>query len=167
MPPVAGALQRRYPAELVPGGNGVARGGDGRIYSFCGSTSAAYTPATNTWTAFRHDPISRRAFAVAAGKNGAILVVGGCCDGTGSALNAAEFYSPHTNTWSAVAPMPTPRMSLALSYASGKFYALGGSDSVGNVTDEVDSFNPSTNRWSGCRPFARDGSVRARGGDGP
>jgi N-acetylneuraminic acid mutarotase len=164
------------PGGACPGGNAVARGGDGRIYSFCGSASAAYNPATNTWTAFRPDPISRGAFAVAAGKNGAILVVGGCCDGTGSALNAAEFYSPHTNTWRAVAPMPTPRMSLALSFASGKFYALGGSDNVGNVTDEVDAFNPSTNRWSVVAPLpgtgqcelgavtGRDGRIYAIGG---
>jgi N-acetylneuraminic acid mutarotase len=136
------------PGGGCAGGNAVARGGDGRIYSFCGSASAAYNPATNTWSAFQPDPVNREAFAVAEGKNGAILVVGGCCNGAGNALGVAEFYSPHTNAWRKVASMPTPRMSLALTFASGKFYALGGSDSVGNVTAEVDAYDPSTNTWS-------------------
>ncbi len=136
------------PGGACPGGDAVARGGNGKIYSFCGAASAAYHPATNRWTAFKADPVTRSAFAVAAGENGAILVVGGCCDSTGNVLGTAELYSPHANTWRAVAPLPTPRMSLALTFAGGKFYALGGSDSVGNVTAEVDAFNPATNSWT-------------------
>jgi N-acetylneuraminic acid mutarotase len=142
------AAEASMPGGACSGGNAVARGGDGRLYSFCGSASAAYNPTTNSWSPFKPDPVSREAFAVAEGKNGAILVVGGCCNSVGDALGVAEFYSPHTNAWRKVASMPTGRMSLSLTFAGGKFYALGGSDSVGNVTAEVDAYNPSTNTWS-------------------
>jgi N-acetylneuraminic acid mutarotase len=144
------------PTSTCGGTATVARGGDGRIYWFCGSRSEAYTPGTNTWRTFAADPVNRAESAAAEGPHGAILVVGGCCDGSGNALQTAEFYSPSTNAWSTVASMPTARMSLALTYAAGKFYALGGTDAQGNTMSTVEEFNPSSGTWSAGPDLPQD-----------
>lgn len=156
----------------TPGGvcdGAVARGGDGRIYSFCEGSNEAFAPSTNTWRAFAPDPVLRSGFAVAEGVHGAILVVGGY-DDRGNSLGTAEFYSPSHNRWTQVAPMPTPRSWLALAFASGRFYAFGGADEYGfNPMSTVEAFNPSTNTWStvsdsGLNSVCNLGAVT--GGDG-
>lgn len=171
-----------------------ATGRDGRIYAIGGvgsqgeseaytATVEAYTPSTNTWTAVAPMPTARAGAAAAAGHDGRIYVIGGCCDPANNhAFSTVEAYTPSTNTWSTVAPLPSPRMILgAVTARNGRIYTIGGRlDDTGTTNccavTNVEAYRPETNRWESVAPLplpveevavalGADGRIYAFGGN--
>jgi hypothetical protein len=67
--------------------------------------------------------------AAAAGPDGDILALGGCCHP--HAVRLVDIYSPRTNTWSAGPQMLVRRSTLGAAVIGDRVYAVGG-DNAGN-----------------------------------
>ena len=147
---------------------GVAVGGDGRIYAFGGNgglasdpngdtgellaTSEAYNPSTNKWQGVPALPTPRAGMATVGDTgpdgNGDVYVIGGW-DAVGDGYLADNLrYDPSTNTWATMAPMPTPReYASAVVGSDGDIYVVGGMDSTGGLST-VEIYNPTTDHWT-------------------
>ncbi len=180
-------------------GTGGAVGPDGRIYAIdclmetfpppahptSDCFAVAYDPSTDTWTdgAPLHWPGTFDSFAVAAGGDGRIYVVGGafngcfpptCSPSIPQPSNRVFAYDTVSNTWSEVAFMPTPRWGLAATTGpDGKIYAVGGTTRDAphlptRVVDTVEVYDPTTDTWArvGCLPTLRTDLAAATGPDG-
>lgn len=147
---------------------GVAVGGDGRIYAFGGNgglasdpngdtdellaTAEAYDPSTSRWQGVAALPTAREGMATVGDTgtdgNGDIYVIGGW-DAVGDGYLADNLrYDPSTDTWATMAPMPTPReYASAVVGSDGDIYVIGGMDDTGALST-VEIYDPSTNHWS-------------------
>ena len=114
----------------------------GRIYYIggldswpSGHTSAVYiyNPSTNTFTQGAPMPAGReRGAGGVAVYNGKIYYAGGLHDG--QAKPWFDVYDPASNSWSKLPDMPRDRDHFQAAVVGGKFYAIGGRDSLIDAT---------------------------------
>jgi N-acetylneuraminic acid mutarotase len=196
------------PLPLPRLGLGAATGADGRVYTVGGNgpenardanneqdlgVVEAYDPSRNTWACSRDDassgcathrlaplPTPRHGFAVVAGADGRLYVIGGA-DLSGT-LQTVEAYDPSRNTWACsrgdaapgcathrLAPLPTPRQRFAAALgADGRLYVVGGYTPSGGYLATAEAYAPASNTWSplASLPSPRGFLAAARGGDG-
>lgn len=117
----------------------------------------AYDPATDTWTVKASLPTDRSDYAVAAGPNGKIYVLGGQIINQTRHLDLVEVYDTVSNSWSTGPTMPVGRFRpSAIAGLDGKLYIFGGttvaSDWDRHYEYAVDVLDPSTNTWSSGTP---------------
>lgn len=150
---------------------------NGRIYVLDGRTVSAFTPSTKTWATVTTLPTDRVSYAVVAGGDGRIYVIGGDQGGGTQEVGTVEAYTPSTNTWDTVASMPTARYDLAAALGpDGKIYAIGGRTASPVGLGNVEVYTPSTNTWATApsmptprhlfQAVAANGNIYAMGGAG-
>ncbi len=61
--------------------------------------------------------------------------------------SAFEVYDPASDAWTELAPMPTARYGLSLVAASGRLYAIGGTDGSSPALATVESYDPTSGTW--------------------
>ncbi|MCP4543575.1 MAG: DUF11 domain-containing protein [Chloroflexi bacterium] len=123
---------------------------DGKLYVFGGFTSSGYDanttyeydPAADTWSEKAPMPGGGRSFAVAAGLNGKIYVVGGWYE-----ANTVEVYDPTLDSWSVAAPMNVGRQSPGLTTAPDGYLYVAGGGSGWTGLDSAERYDPSTDTW--------------------
>jgi large repetitive protein len=127
-------------SDPVPGGpreDIAVAAHDGKLYTFGGAssnaftadstTSAVYDPAAPTgsrWTTLAPMPTPRTG-AAAISWNGLIWIIGGL-DASGNSTNTTLTYNPTTNTWSTGLALPEPRDNAGATILSGHLYLFGG-----------------------------------------
>jgi N-acetylneuraminic acid mutarotase len=109
------------------------------------------------WLPIASLPTTRKAFAVAVGKDGRIYTIGGQTDGGGGwgggspqrPLSAVvEVYDPATDHWSTAGSLSQPRALMAASTGrDGRVYAMSGKNSMG-LTNLVEVYDPKSNAWT-------------------
>ena len=137
---------------------------NGKIYAVGGedvnshplNNLEVYDPATNTWAIKSPMPTTRCWLGVDA-FNGILYAVGGSVSMSGggiySTFNTVEAYDPSTDNWSTKAPMPTSRGALAVQFANGILYAIGGGTN-GQVLATNEAYNPVTDSWTTKSPLS-------------
>lgn len=131
---------------------GVAVGG--KIYYIGGllgwpvphvGTVYIFDPATNTFSQGASMPSARaRGAGGAAVYQGKIYYAGGLHDG--ASVRWFDVYDPATNTWSRLPNMPNARDHFHGAIVDGKFYAIGGRNTVRIGANDV--FDFSTGQWT-------------------
>lgn len=117
-----------------------------------------YTPATNTWEAFR--PMSAPRYAHVAAwipaANRGLCVAGGLSSGKNVEgqpiivlLTGGECYNPASGMgWQATGELNFPRYNAGSAFGpDGNWYIFGGVDSQGNAVPEVEVYDPVGNSW--------------------
>ena len=104
-------------------------------------TVYVYDPATDTFTEGAPMPQGRsRGAGGVAVHDGKIYYAGGLHDG--KAVAWFDVYNPATNTWTQLPNMPRVRDHFHAAVVDGKFYAIGGRDSVVSaMTTKVDVYD--------------------------
>jgi N-acetylneuraminic acid mutarotase len=144
--------------------------------------AVAYSPDTDSWSdrASFHRDGTFRGFAVAAGGDARIYLIGGLFDGCPGLprsdpqpVNEVLVYDPASDTWSTVAPMSAGRFDLTASTTlDGRIVVFGGitRDNPGDplrTIGTVEEYDPSTNTWSrGVCSIARARMASATAADG-
>lgn len=144
-----------------------------QIYVLGGSASVieSFDPSANTWTEFRSDLWTARAYHSATMVDGKVFVFGGY---NGSYLSSVEALDPQTLSWSGRTAMPTARRYHASVELGGKVYLIGGHNAGGTLST-VDVYDPVTDSYSSAAPLqvgrqshaacTRDGRIYVFGGN--
>jgi hypothetical protein len=138
-------------------GAGAAVGYNGRLYVFGGERgvsvgdSAAFDPATDSWTTLTPMPTPRNHIGAAVAR-GKIYVIGG----RPSQLNTNEAYDPVTDTWTAKTPMPTARSGHAVTSLDNSIFAFGGEgnrNSPVGTFSQSETYNVDLDLWTSLEPM--------------
>jgi hypothetical protein len=144
------------PAAAVANGKVYVIGGWGASGT-CLATVEEYDPVLDTWTPRASMPTARCGLA-AVELDGRVWAIGGTQFNGGYSADRAvvETYDPVADQWTVTAPgMLTPRCYIAAATASGKIYAIGGTntDQTPGGSTTVEAFDPATNQWSEAPPL--------------
>jgi N-acetylneuraminic acid mutarotase len=130
---------------------------------------SAYDPASNTWHALPHTPLTPRNNAAGAWTGSEMVVAGGFASPSGSATDAkyvtdGAAWNAHTNSWHAIAPMPTTFTGSPTAVWTGREVLVWSSVATfeNGGREVVLAYNPTTDKWrtlpaSGLAP--RNGAV--------
>ena len=129
---------------------------------------SAYDPATNTVTA-KPTPPKLTADGVTGVIDGKLYVLPGICSGEvypypfyceHEAYRRLFRYNPATNYWATKRPAPHYHANGAGGVINGKFYAVGGEDSLSRPVAALDRYDPATDTWKTLAPLPAAGSAR-------
>lgn len=165
----------RAPLPLARGGLAAATLRDGRVLAIGGtigpaptSTAAAYTPASDSWSAIASMANPRSYPAIARGIDGRVYVFGGVTNALlMRATDLGEVYDPASNSWAALRPMPRERSNAtAVTASDGRIYVFGGLAAGGSI-ESIDVYDPTTNTWTSGPSHRFTGAYgTVRGSDG-
>ena len=141
---------------------------EGKLYVFggCGRNSEGnhdcrvattavvevYDPVTNSWTSRAPMPAARSSMASAV-IDGKVYLAGGmgACPPC-PASKMLEVYDPHTDTWDTTrAQLPIPQNTPSGAAIDGKFYIVGGAQTLSQKYDETQyltAYDPISDQWT-------------------
>lgn len=139
----------------------------GGSWHISGSFSA-YDPATNTLTT-KPTPPKLTADGVTGAIEGKLYVLPGLCSFDyypnpfycdRQPFRRLFRYNPATNLWATKKSAPHFHTYGAGGVINGKFYAVGGVDSLGQPVAALDRYDPATDTWKTLAPLPAAGSAR-------
>lgn len=171
------SVPSREPRVYVFNSNGVGRigntlyisGGEAfsTDFSLIEGGFRAYDPATNTLTE-KPRPPKPTADGITGVIDGKLYVLPGICSTDADppagcdhlAFRRLFRYDPSTNVWATRKSSPHFHSFGAAGVIGGRFYAVGGLDSLDNPVAALDRYDPATNSWKTLAPLPSAGSAR-------
>lgn len=85
--------------------------------------------------------------------NNMLYIAGGAGYPTAFATRRLQVYDPATDTWAVRAPMASTRVGARAAVVGGRFYTMGGLDTLGAPLGSMEAYDPATNTWTARAPM--------------